>query len=57
MENPNSYSYRSHDTIESEDEHNDFDDNEENPDPSFNQNGNLLNYEYSKRHPKKRKIV
>ncbi|KAL6554570.1 hypothetical protein OROHE_007593 [Orobanche hederae] len=56
MENPNSYSYRSHDAIESEDEDNDFDDNEENPDPSFTQNGNLLNYEYSKRHPKKRKV-
>ncbi|KAL6519108.1 hypothetical protein OROGR_018428 [Orobanche gracilis] len=56
MENPNSYSYRSHDAIESEDEDNDFDDNEENPDPSFTQNGDLLNYEYSKRHPKKRKL-
>ncbi|KAK6135919.1 hypothetical protein DH2020_030337 [Rehmannia glutinosa] len=58
MKNPNSYTYRPHNAIESEDEDegNDFDENEENPSQRFTQNGNFHNYEDYKRHPKKRKL-
>ncbi|KAK6136010.1 hypothetical protein DH2020_030282 [Rehmannia glutinosa] len=56
MKNPNSYTYRPHNAIESEDEDIDFDENEENPNRRFTQNGNFDNYEDSKRHPKKRKL-
>ncbi|KAK6156276.1 hypothetical protein DH2020_010524 [Rehmannia glutinosa] len=51
MKNPNSYTYRPHNAIESEDEDNDFD-----PNQRFAQNGNFDNYEDSKRHPKKRTL-
>ncbi|KAL8497916.1 hypothetical protein ACS0TY_021314 [Phlomoides rotata] len=58
MKNPNSYSFRSTNAIHYNDEveDNDSDENEENPDKSFTQNGNLYNYDDSKRHPKKRKL-
>ncbi|PIN11347.1 Transcription factor GT-2 [Handroanthus impetiginosus] len=56
MKTPNSYTYRSHNAIEYDDEDNDFDENEENPDQNLTPNGNFYNYEDSKRHPKKRKL-
>lgn len=59
MRNPNPYSFRNINAIQYNDEveeDNDSDDNEENLDTSFAQNGNYLNYDDSKRHPKKRKL-
>ncbi|GER26269.1 sequence-specific DNA binding transcription factors [Striga asiatica] len=59
MRTPNLYAYRNHGSIDSDAEevNDDDDDNcDDNIDLSFARNGNFINYEESKRHPKKRKL-